>query len=93
MFQIIIKPKAEKEFVKLPVNLKQDFFSEFKKLAVSPFQQSVKKIKGTEFGYRIRIGRRRVLFALFLKEKRIEIVDIFMEKNKSDYARKRKLLN
>lgn len=93
MFQVIIKPKAEKEFTKLPANLKQDFFSEFKKLAVSPFQQNVKKIKGTGFGYRMRIGRWRVLFVLFLKEKKIEIVDIFMEKDKSDYNKRRKLLN
>jgi mRNA-degrading endonuclease RelE of RelBE toxin-antitoxin system len=35
------------------------------------------KIEGTQRGWRLRVGRWRILFALFDKEKGIEIVDIF----------------
>ena len=68
-------PKAEKEAAeKLP-----------KKLSENPFfHQQIRKIEGTEFGYRLRLGRWRILFALFQKEKRIEIVDIFLKKVKTE---------
>lgn len=93
MFKVFIKSRAEKEFAKLPNNLKQEFYEEFKKLAQDPFHHSkVKKIKDTKFGYRLRIGRWRILFALFSKEKRIEIVDIFLKKGKEDYLKRRKLI-
>jgi len=93
MFQVIITPRAEKEFAKLTQNLKEKLYEEFKKLSVSPFlHPKVKKLQGTEFGYRLRIGRWRILFALFSKEKRIEIVDIFLKKGKEDYLKRRKLI-
>ena len=93
MFQVIITSRAEKEFAKLPQNLKEKFYEEFKKLSISPLlHPNVKKLQGTEFGYRLRIGRWRILFALFSKEKRIEIVDIFLKKGKEDYFKRRKLI-
>jgi hypothetical protein len=33
-----------------------------------------------------------ILFALFLKEKRIEIVDIFLRKGEEDYKKRMKLI-
>ena len=93
MFRVIITLRAEKEFVKLPQNLKQKFYEEFEKLSVNPFTHpKVKKIRDTEFGYRLRIGRWRILFALFSKEKRIEIVDIFIKKGREDYLKRRRLV-
>ncbi len=93
MYQVIIKPRAEREFVKLPEKLQKSLYEEFEKLAAGPFDHSnVKKISGTKFGYRLRIGRWRVLFALFLKEEKIEIVDIFIKKGKKDYHRRKGLL-
>lgn len=70
MFKVTIAPRAEKEFAKLALNLKQKFFGEFKKLSVNPLNHpNVKKLRNTEFGYRLRIGRWRILFALFSKER------------------------
>ena len=88
MFKVVLKPRAEKEFNKLPRNLKQKFFEELQKLSISPFSQRIKKLRGTDFGYRFRVGRWRILFALFGQEKKIEIVDIFLKKGKSDYSRR-----
>ena len=93
MFRVIITSRAEKEFAKLPRNLKQKFYTEFEKLTVNPFiHPKVKKLQGTEAGYRLRVDRWRILFALFSKEKRIEIVDIFLKKGKEDYFKRRKLI-
>jgi len=92
MYELIIKPRAEKEFKKLPAKLKKRFYEEFKKLSTGPFSSpQVKRISGTKFGWRLRLGRWRILFALFSKERRIEIVDIFLKKSKRDYLRRRKL--
>jgi len=78
----------------LPKELKKKFYAEFKKLSENPFEHPhIKKIKNTKFGWRLRIGRRwRILFALFDKEKRIEIVDIFLRKGGEDYKKRMKLI-
>jgi len=92
MFEVILKSRAEKEFSKLSLKLKQRFYEEFKHLSSNPFGCKIKKLQGADFGYRLRLGRWRILFALFQKEKRIEVVDIFFKKGKEDYAKRLKLL-
>ena len=93
MYRVIIKPRAEREFAQLPNELKKKFYREFRKLSDNPFAHpQVKSFKGTKFGYRLRLGRWRILFALFSKEKRIEVVDIFLKKGKEDYDKRRHLL-
>ncbi len=93
MFKVIIKPKAEREFATLPPDLKKKFYREFERLSINPFRHpQIKKIKDTKFGYRLRLGRWRILFALFSKEKRIEIVDIFLKKGKEDYRKRIQLV-
>jgi mRNA-degrading endonuclease RelE of RelBE toxin-antitoxin system len=43
MYEIIIKPRAEKEFVKLPKELKEKFYIEFKKISHKSFRSSSNK--------------------------------------------------
>ncbi|MBZ1345296.1 MAG: hypothetical protein KY055_01470 [Candidatus Nealsonbacteria bacterium] len=52
----------------------------------------IKGIGGTKCGHRLRVGRWRILFSLFPKKKRIEIVDIFLKKGKEDYEKRKNLL-
>ena len=93
MFKVFFAPRADKEFGKLSDKLKQSFYLEIKKLRENPFlHPQVRKIENTKFGYRLRIGRWRILFALFSKEERIEIVDIFFKKGREDYSRRKHLL-
>ena len=54
MYEVIIKPKAEREFGKLPKKLQKRFQEEFKKLSINPFALPQ---------LRLRISRWRVLFA------------------------------
>lgn len=92
MIRIYFAARAEKEFSRLSYTLKQKFYLEFEKLESGSFVHAdIKKLSGTEFGYRLRIGRWRVLFALFLKEKRIEVVDIFLKKGREDYKKRKSL--
>jgi mRNA interferase RelE/StbE len=93
MFQVIIPERAEKEFAKLPIDIQKKFYSKFLELEKNPFACQIKKLQGYEFSYRIRIGRWRILFAMYSKEKRIEIIDIFLKKGEQDYKKRRGLLN
>jgi len=93
MFKVIFSLRAEKEFGKVPEGLKKKFYREFKKLETDPFGSNIRKISGTKNGYRLRVGRWRILFALFSKERRIEIVDIFLKRGKEDYSKKTGLLS
>ena len=93
MFRVYLTSRAEQEFSRLPKDIKQKLYEELKRLSVNPLgNPKVKKLQGTEYGYRLRLGRWRILFALFSKQKRIEVVDIFLKKGKEDYFRKRKLI-
>jgi len=93
MYKVIIKPRAEREFAKLPNDLKKKFYEEFRELSIDPFDHpQVRKIKDMKFGYRLRLGRWRILFTLFTKENRIDIVDIFLKKGKEDYEKRKNLL-
>jgi len=93
MFQVSFTHRADKEFAELPQKIKQKLYTEIKKLSENPFShRQVRKIEGIKMGYRLRLGRWRILFALFSKEKRIEIVDTFLKKGKEDYNKRKYLL-
>ena len=93
MFRVYFTSRADKELAELPQELKQRIYNELKVISENPFlHHRVRKIEGTKFGYRLRLGRWRILFALFSKEKRIEVVDIFIKKGKEDYNKRRHLL-
>lgn len=93
MFRVYFTSQVDKALAELPQKLKQRVYNKLKVLSENPFSHpQVRKVEGTKFGYRLRIGRRRILFALFQKERRIEIVDVFLKKGKEDYGKRKKLL-
>lgn len=55
---------AEKEFLKLPKKTRERFEEALKLLAISPFSEllKIKKLKGTEDAFRIRIGEYRMIY-------------------------------
>ncbi|MBU4332508.1 type II toxin-antitoxin system RelE/ParE family toxin [Patescibacteria group bacterium] len=92
MYKVVFKSRAEKIFGKLDRKIQQQIVVEIEKLAQDPFLKSnVKKISGTEYGYRLRIGRWRVLFSLYADKNLVEVIDIFMEKSKKDYTIRKRL--
>jgi len=93
MFRVYFTSRADRELNGLSQELKQRIYNELKILSENPFlHPQVRKVEGTKFGYRLRLGRWRILFAVFPKEKRIEVVDIFMKKGKEDYEKRKNLL-
>lgn len=94
MLQIDFTQRAEKEFGKLTEKLQKKVFAQLKNFTEQglPYKHA-KKIQGKEIGYRLRVGRWRVLFALFSNEQRVEVVDIFLKKSDSDYEKRKNLLD
>lgn len=88
MFKVFLAPRAGKTLDRLSGELQKVLYSELKILSVNPFlHRKTKKIRGSKFGYHLRLRCWRILFAIFRKEKRIEVVDIFQRKEKNDYAK------
>ncbi|MDO8573783.1 MAG: type II toxin-antitoxin system RelE/ParE family toxin [Candidatus Daviesbacteria bacterium] len=78
MYQLIIRPRAEKHFSRLPQKLQQKIANGLKKLEADPFQigLDIKKLAGTQKSYRLRVGELRVIYQLDTKIKEISVEDI-----------------
>lgn len=93
MFEIYFRPRALKVLKKIERDSQLRINSALDNLRLGKFNLlDLDKIEGTQRGWRLRVGRWRILFALFSEEKRIEIVDIFLKKGKEDYRKRTKLL-
>lgn len=57
---------AEKEFLRLPKKIRLRIEEALKLLAISPFSEllKIKKLKGTEDAFRIRIGEYRMIYQI-----------------------------
>jgi len=87
MYDLVIKSKPRRAFKKLPKADKKRLIQQLETLSKKPFKISnVKAIKDYKNGYRLRVGRWRILYCLDTKSKVIEVIDIFMRKDKN-YSR------
>lgn len=75
-YKIKFKNSAEKELGKLPQQIVPQIISSIQKLAENPFPHGVKKLKGTEKSYRIRVGDYRILYTVAKKILTIEVIRI-----------------
>lgn len=73
MYQIIFKKSAQKELTDISKPYNQNIVNAIDKLAVNPRPDGVKKLKGEENAYRIRIGDYRVIYTI---EDVIKIIEI-----------------
>lgn len=78
MYSLIVRPKAEKHFSKLPKKLQERVLKCLNKLEDNPFQAGldIKKLIGTQKSYRLRTGELRVLYQLDTEGKSISVEDI-----------------
>lgn len=78
MYQLLVRPKAEKNFAKLTQKIKLRVLQNLKKLENDPYQTGldIKKLVGTKRSYRLRIGEIRVIYELYSQEKVISVGDI-----------------
>jgi mRNA interferase RelE/StbE len=75
-YKIEWKNSAYKELQKLPRLIITRVVAAVSDLANDPFPHGVKKLVGSEFSYRIRIGEYRVVYEVFENRLVIEIVRV-----------------
>lgn len=61
--QVFLSHNALKSLKKIPLPVKQVVLKKLDQLSSGLFVSDVKKLAGTEHGYRIRVGEYRVLYA------------------------------
>lgn len=78
MYSLIVRPKAEKHFAKLPQKLQEKILKSLKKLEDNPFQAGldIKKLAGTYKSYRLRVGELRIIYQLNTGIQKISVEDI-----------------
>ncbi|BAY21085.1 addiction module antitoxin [Calothrix sp. NIES-2100] len=80
-YEVNLSKGALKQINKLPPELRLRIQARINDLAIQPRPDGVKKLKGKENGYRIRVGDYRVLYNVFDDAFSITIVRI---ENRSD---------
>lgn len=79
-YRLFIKPSASKEAEKIPKKQKERIRTEIKKLSENPRPKGVRKLKGKEDIYRIRIADYRVLYTIDDEENIIRILSVLNRK-------------
>ena len=65
MFKLYFRPKALKALVRIEKKTQLEINDALDNIKLGRFENyNIRKIEGTEFGYRLRIGRRRFLYFL-----------------------------
>ena len=83
MYNVVLTKKAIKNFRKLPEDLQNRCGQIFDALnhSFAPIRLNVKKLKGYENIYRIRVGSWRIIYKVNKSEKSIVIYDILPRKS------------
>ena len=78
MYLLVIRPRAEKNFSKIPSKLQEKILKSLKRLEEDPFQLGldIKKLVGTKRSYRMRVGELRVIYEMNTTAKEIYVTDI-----------------
>ena len=80
MFRLEVSPAADRDLAKLKGRIrKQDFErlrAAVRSLADEPRPQGVRKIKGTERAYRIRVGSYRVVYEVYNDDNLVLILQV-----------------
>lgn len=70
--------KAFKEYIRLPINVREKLYTKLVKLSQDPFNQTndVKNLVGIEKCYRLRVGNYRIIYKLYNTTLVIEIIKV-----------------
>ncbi|WP_414622388.1 type II toxin-antitoxin system RelE family toxin [Calothrix sp. CCY 0018] len=75
-YEIKISKSASKQIKKLSSELQERIQNKIDELAIEPRPDKVKKLKGRENGYRIRVGDYRILYDIFDDVLLISVVEV-----------------
>ena len=86
-YSVELKKSAAKEFKKLPKNIQEKILEAFSFLAQSPYSEllNIKKLKGADSLYRLRIGDYRIVYEV--KDKVLTILIIKIGHRKDIYQK------
>ncbi len=79
MYEVVIHAKAEKEYKKLPERIKRAFAKAMLILQTNPYpfrEYDLKKLRGSENIFRIRVGDYRLVYSVEKNLKRIAVLKI-----------------
>ena len=87
MFEVVLQPSVERKLKKITEKERVKILLWLKKLANDPYSSGdIKKLSGIKSNaYRLRISQWRVVYVIITKDGVVEVVDIFMRREKSDY--------
>jgi len=92
MYNVYFRSQALKIFERLERKLKRKIIEALRKIGAGSWKElDSEKLKGTKNGWRLRVSRWRILYLVVTKKRTIEVVDIFLKKSDSDYARRSRL--
>ncbi len=74
-YEVILKPRAKREFLDLPTNIASKIAQTLQTLASNPRSHQSIKLSGEE-GYRLRAGDYRILYEINDLNKKVEIYRI-----------------
>jgi mRNA interferase RelE/StbE len=63
-YAVNIRPAAQRQFARLPTNIRKAVGSELEGLAEAPRPHGCRKMVGSTNGYRIRVGDYRVIYEI-----------------------------
>ncbi len=91
MYNLEVSPAADRDLERLKSRIRRPDFEKLhaaiKNLANDPRPQGVRKIKGAERAYRIRIGRYRVVYEIYDQDNLILLLQI-SRRNETTYHEK-----
>jgi len=80
VYRIEIAPAADRDLEKLKGRIRRQDFERLREavnsLATEPRPQGVRKIKGAEIAYRIRVGSYRVVYEMYDSDKLVLILQV-----------------
>lgn len=76
LYRIEWKRSAAKELRNFPKNSIRKILSVIEQLSVNPFPAGARKLVGTEYMYRIRVGDYRIIYSIIKKTFVVEIIRI-----------------
>jgi len=86
-YKVVILNNALKQLVKLPIDYQERIRVKIKELAIEPRPNGVKKLKGKDDIYRIKVNKYRVIYRIFDDVLLVNVVEI--EKRDEVYKDKR----
>jgi mRNA interferase RelE/StbE len=76
IYQIDIKPSAQKALGKLAKPLAVSIIKKINGLAVNPYPSGIKKLSGMDNAYRVRTGDYRIIYRIFSDVLVVEVIKI-----------------